>query len=94
MQCFQNTSDFFKSRIAQVPEYGAVCAKNALKQLSWLDEVLGEREYVAGEHFTIADITLLVGIDFGRVIQLRIPPEQKNLTRWHEAVSSRPSAKA
>jgi glutathione S-transferase len=94
MQCFQNTSDFFKSRIAQVPEYGAVCVENALKQLSWLDEVLGKREYVAGERYTIADITLLVGIDFGRVVQLRIPPEQKNLTRWHEAVSSRPSAKA
>jgi hypothetical protein len=36
----------------------------------------------------------MVGIDFGRVSDIRIAPDQKNLTRWHEAVSSRPSAKA
>jgi hypothetical protein len=36
----------------------------------------------------------MVGIDFGRVTGIGIGPEQKNLQRWHEAVSSRPSAKA
>ena len=65
-----------------------------MSRLEWLDEVLGEREFIAGERYSIADITGLVGIDFGRTIQLRIAPEQKNLARWHEAVSSRPSAKA
>ena len=50
--------------------------------------------FVAGERFTIADITALCGIDFGRVSNIRIAPEQKNLTRWHDEVSSRPSAKA
>ena len=94
MQCFQNTHDFFKGRITQVPDYGEVCRATALERLAWLDQVLGEREFVAGERYSIADITLLVGIDFGRVVRLRIPPEHKNLTRWHEAVSSRPSAQA
>ncbi len=56
--------------------------------------MLAEREFVAGDRFTIADITALVGIDFGRVTGIRIDPEQKNLSRWHEAVSNRPSAKA
>ncbi len=94
MQCFQNTHDYFKGRITQVPDYGEVCRATALERLAWIDQVLGEREFVAGERYSIADITLLVGIDFGRVVQLRIPPEHKNLTRWHEAVSSRPSAQA
>jgi len=94
MQCFQNTHDFFKGRITQVPDYGEVCRATALERLAWLDQVLGEREFVAGERYSIADITLLVGIDFGRVVRLRITPEHKNLTRWHEAVSSRPSAQA
>ncbi len=94
MQCFQNTHDYFKGRITQVPDYGEVCRATALERLAWLDQVLGEREFVAGERYSIADITLLVGIDFGRVVRLRIPPEHKNLTRWHEAVSSRPSAQA
>ncbi|MDJ0867393.1 MAG: glutathione S-transferase [Myxococcota bacterium] len=94
MQSFRNTHDFFKGRIPQVPEYGQVCKEAALKRLEWLDSVLAEREFVAGDRYTIADITALVGIDFGRVTDIRIAPEQKHLARWHEAVSARPSAKA
>jgi glutathione S-transferase len=92
--CFRNTHDFFKGRIPQVPEWGEVCRGAAEKRLAWLDEVLAEREFIAGERLTVADITALCGIDFGRVTGIVIQPEQKNLTRWHGAVSSRPSAKA
>jgi glutathione S-transferase len=91
---FRNTHDFFKGRIPQVPEWGEVCRGSAEKRLAWLDEVLADREFIAGERFTVADITALCGIDFGRVSQIVIQPEQKNLSRWHEAVSARPSAKA
>jgi glutathione S-transferase len=91
---FRNTSEFFKGRIPQVPEYGAVCKNAALKRLEWLDKELANREFVAGSRYTIADITALVGIDFGRTTGIKILPEQKNLARWHQAVSSRPSAKA
>jgi glutathione S-transferase len=92
--CFRNTHDFFKGRIPQVPEYGEVCRGWAGERLAWLDEVLADREFIAGDRFTIADITALVGIDFGRVVDIRIGPDQKNLSRWHEAVSARPSAAA
>lgn len=91
---FQNTHEFFKGRIEQVPEYGAVCKRKAEARLAWLDGELASRPFVAGERYTIADITALVAVDFGRVVKLRISPEQKNLQRWHEAVSSRPSAAA
>jgi glutathione S-transferase len=92
--CFRNTSDFFKGRIPQSKEYGEICRNAALKRFEWLDKELAGREFIAGNRFTVADITALVGIDFGRVSQIRIQPEQKNLQRWYEAVSSRPSAKA
>jgi glutathione S-transferase len=92
--CFQNTHQFFAGRIPQVPEYGEVCRKAARARLGWLDGELASRPFVAGERYTIADITALCAIDFGRVSDIRIQPEQKNLARWHEAVSSRPSAKA
>ncbi len=91
---FRNTSAFFKGRIPQVPEYGELCKQAAIKRLEWLDGELANRPYVAGERFTIADITAMVGIDFGRLCDIRILPNQKNLARWHESVSSRPSAKA
>jgi glutathione S-transferase len=94
MQSFRNTHDFFKGRIPQVPEYGAVCKASVLKRLEWLDTELSSRKFIAGDRFTIADITAVVGIDFGRVTGIRIEPALKNLQRWHEAVSARPSAKA
>ena len=64
------------------------------RTLAWLDEVLADRQFVAGERFSVADITALCAVDFGRVSKIGIAPEQKNLARWHEAVSARPSAKA
>jgi glutathione S-transferase len=92
--CFQNTSDFFKGRIPQVPDYGAVAKARAEETLALLDGVLGDQRFVAGDRFSIADITALVGIDFGRVIKLRPTPEQKNVLRWHAEVIARPSARA
>jgi glutathione S-transferase len=94
MQSFRNTHAFFKGRIPQVPEYGEVSKAWAAKRFEWLDTELASRDFVAGDRYTIADITAQIGIDFGRVTQIRIEPEQKNLQRWYDAVSSRPSAKA
>lgn len=92
--CFQNTHDFFKGRIEQVPAYGEVCRGAARKRLAWLDGELATRPFIAGPRYTIADITALCALDFGRVVDIRIAPDQKHLLRWYEAVSSRPSAKA
>ena len=92
--CFQNTHEFFRGRIEQVPAYGELCKRSALARLEWLDQELSGHPFVAGPCYSIADITALVSIDFGRVVGIRIAPEQKHLARWHEAVSARPSAKA
>jgi len=92
--CFQNTHDFFKGRIQQVREWGELCRKTARERLAWLDRELAGRPFIAGERYTVADITALCAIDFGRVVDIRIAPAQKNLARWHESVSSRPSARA
>jgi glutathione S-transferase len=91
---FRHTHEFFKGRIRQVPEWGEVCREQALERLAWLDGELADREFVAGDRYTIADITALCAIDFARVSKIKIGPDQKNLQRWHEAVSARPSAAA
>lgn len=93
-QVFRNSHPFFAGRIPQVPEYGEVCRTAAEARLAWLDGVLADRAFVAGPRYTIADITALCGIDFGRVSKIRIQPEHSHLARWHAAVSARPSAKA
>jgi glutathione S-transferase len=91
---FVHTHEWFKGRRPQIPEYGEACRTHALARLRWLDEVLATRPYVAGERYTIADITALVGIDWGRVTKTRVPTECTNVLRWHELVSNRPSARA
>jgi len=60
-----------------VKEYGEVCKNAAVKRLEWLDTVLADREFIAGPRYTIADITALIGIDFGRTTQIRIQENQK-----------------
>jgi glutathione S-transferase len=91
---FRHLHEFFAGRYPQVAEWGEECRSAARERLTWLDGVLADHEFVAGDVFTIADITALCGIDFGRVSQIRIEEDQQNLTRWHETVSARPSARA
>jgi glutathione S-transferase len=91
---FRLQHEFFKGRIRQCPEYAAIRKEDALERVQWLDSELAGRRFVAGDQFTIADITALVAIDFGRLSNIRIQPGQNNLGRWYQEVSARPSAKA
>ena len=91
---FRQRHDFFKGRIRQLAEYAEVQRLNAEDGLTWLDRELGAHRFVAGDQFSIADITAVVAVDFGRVSKIAIKPDQQNLARWHAAISARPSAKA
>src|SRR5262250_1047339 len=91
----QNTSPIFQGRFKQFPNYGEAQRAVAHQRLERMDRELNGHKFVAGDRFTIADITALVAIDIGgRLADIKIAPELSNLTRWHKAVSSRPSAKA
>jgi glutathione S-transferase len=59
-----------------------------------VDEALSDRPFIAGERFTVADITGLVALDFTRSARIAIPEELARLKRWREALAARPSAKA
>ena len=91
---FRLQHEFFKGRIRQCPEYAAIRKQDALERLVWLDSELGGRQFISGDKFTVADITAMVAIDFGRLSNIRIQPDQQNLSRWHRGVSARPSATA
>jgi len=94
-RAFQHTNEVFKPILKQFPEYGATQRETAAQQLKWLDEQIGSKPFVAGDRFTIADITAEVAVDFAvQMAGLPLDPGLKNLARWHQAVSSRPSAKA
>ena len=92
---FQNTSPIFQGRFKQFPEYGEAQRAVAYQRLERMDHELNGHQFVACNRFTIADITALVAIDIGgRLAGIKLAPELAHLTRWHETVSSRPSAKA
>src|SRR5271155_339696 len=59
-----------------------------------LDAELAKREFIAGERYTIADITALVTVNFAARVNLAIPDACAHLRRWHQTVSARPSAAA
>lgn len=64
--------------------------------LSWLDGDMADREYIAGDRYSMADIIALTTMDHANSVHvgLEVSQELDNLARWHERVSSRPSAKA
>jgi glutathione S-transferase len=91
----QNTNPLFQGRFKQFPEYGETQRAVVYQRLERMDRELNGHEFVAGDRFTIADITALVAIDTGRrLADIQIAPSLANLTRWHETVSNRASAKA
>jgi glutathione S-transferase len=80
--------------VPQVAEWGEANKPKALEFLALLDRELASREFVAGDSYSIADITGLIGIDFMKPARLAVPEELGNVRRWYDAVAARPSAKA
>jgi len=78
----------------QIPEWGEANKPRAIALLALLDRELAGRLYVAGEHYSVADITGLVAVDFMKPAKLEVPEEFASLRRWHAQVTARPSAKA
>jgi glutathione S-transferase len=78
----------------QVPDWAAVNRPKALHAMTIVDEALRDQPFIAGDRFTVADITGLVALDFAKSARMTIPPELVHLNRWGEALKARPSAAA
>lgn len=80
--------------VPQVPAWGEANRPRVIEALQFLDGELARRPFIAGDAFTIADITALVAIDFMKPAKIERPSELTSLARWYDAVAARPSAKA
>lgn len=78
----------------QIPELAERGRARYLQFARRLNQQLASNEFLAGDYFSIADITALVTVDFAKRLKLPGPAEASNLDRWHASVSSRPSARA
>jgi len=92
---FQHLHPYMKRMVdPQVPAWGEANKPRIFEFLQFLDSELGGRPYIAGEQFTVADITALAAVDFMKQSKLVIPDDLANVRRWRDAVSARPSAAA
>jgi glutathione S-transferase len=94
-QVFRHTHPAMKElEVPQVPAWAEANRPRVLDFLRILDGQLAAHEFVAGDHYTVADITALCAIDFMKPTRIPVPDECTNVKRWHAAVAARPSAKA
>lgn len=80
--------------VPQIAEFSEANRPKVMATLKWLNEELADRDFIAGERFTIADITGLVAVDFMKPARLEVPGDHKNLLGWYARVKARPSANA
>ena len=78
----------------QVPEWAEVNRGRALTAMRRFDAALAGRRFLAGEAFSVADITGLIAMDFTKPARIAVPEDLAHLRRWREEVAARPSAKA
>jgi glutathione S-transferase len=80
--------------VPQVAAWGEANKPRAQEILQFMDEELGQRRFIAGDDYSVADITALVAVDFTKPARIQRPDGLGNLARWYGEVSARPSAKA
>lgn len=80
----------------QFPEFGKSQGEKVQALATWFDQLLQQQPWMAGERFTIADITAFCALEFARGL-MKFVPERAGLMalqEWRDRVNARPSARA
>lgn len=102
-EAFRNSYPRFSKRglggnvghVDAIPALAERGKASVLRFYNRLNEDLGKSRYVAGDEFSIADITALCAVDFASLAaRVPVPEDCENLARWHAEVSARASARA
>lgn len=88
------TPGFGPMEAYQNKEWGEKSLDRARATMRLLDAQLDGRTFIAGDAFSIADITALCAIDFAKACEIEIPSELSNLRAWYDRMSNRDSASA
>ena len=100
-ETFRNAYPGFRNRgiggnvgeVAAIPELAERGRQSLARFFERLDQDLANTQYVAGDEFTVADITALCAVDFATTAaRVAFPEDKPNLKRWYDEVSARPSA--
>tara|TARA_B100001540_G_scaffold220563_1_gene194963 strand:- start:526 stop:1137 length:612 start_codon:yes stop_codon:yes gene_type:complete len=92
---FRNTHEMWKDRIVQIPQVAEIASEGVKEQMVWLNQELEGKEYIAGDGYSVADITAQCAFVMGKAaVGIRIPEDLSNLDAWWSRVTSRPTARA
>jgi glutathione S-transferase len=78
----------------QIPELAQRGLARAARFFDELNTLLADRRYVAGEDFSVADITAVVAVDFARIVKIKPDERHPHLLRWRAQLAQRPSISA
>ena len=98
---FRNSAKGLQGRAAtglvaypQIPELAERGRSKVEQFFRRIDDQLASNEFIAGDRYSIADISAMVVVDFSGWIKLFVPKDAENIERWYKSVSARPSAAA
>ncbi len=80
--------------VPQIPAWAEANKPRVGEIIRVFNERLSSSPYLAGENFSVADITAMIATDFMKPARLTIPDEAAHFKRWYGEVTSRPSHKA
>ncbi len=97
-EAMRNSSPAMKQRALpgpvdypQIPELAERGLARLKHFFAVLDTRLAEREFIATERFSIADLTAVVTVDFARVLRVKPGDDHPHLQRWRAAMALRPA---
>ncbi len=98
-EALRNTHPAFEGRAipgpvshAQIPELAQRGTARVARFFDILEDRFAQSDFVAGDVFTLADISTFVFVDFARVIKMKIPQENTATLAWFDKIAARPSA--
>ena len=83
---------FFADRVHQVAEFAEAQKQTLIERWAWLDaEISDGRPFVAGDVFSVADITGMTALRISDMVELSVPEDLAHVKKWEAAVRARPS---
>lgn len=76
---------------AQIPELARRGLARTQQFFEMLNDHLSNRDFIATDRFSVADITAVVAVDFARVVKVKPDERHPHLQRWRAEMARRPS---
>ena len=87
-----HSNEFFKERVIQVPAFAEAQRKMIPGKWAWLDREMSDgRPFLAGDQFSIADISGMVTLWLSEVFSYEVPSNLAHVQAWNERLRQRPS---